>query len=101
MSENAVRRIVVGGTVQGVGFRVSCCQAASAIGLCGVVRNRPDGSVEIFAEGSPEWLEELIEWCRSGPPGARVSSVSVTEGPAAEACEPAGSRPWGGFRIVG
>jgi acylphosphatase len=41
------------------------------------VRNCDDGSVEVIAEGSRAKLEELIAWCREGPPGARVNQIEV------------------------
>jgi acylphosphatase len=48
---------------------------ARDLGLCGVVRNRPEGTVEIEAEGALEKLRELFEKVREGPPGAIVSRV--------------------------
>jgi len=50
---------------------------AKTLGVTGWVRNRSDGSVEAVAEGERTRLEELIEFCHSGPPGARVSNVGV------------------------
>lgn len=65
------------GRVQGVYYRASALQQAAGLGLTGWVRNCDDGSVEIVAEGPRVKLEELIAWCRVGPPGARVSQVEV------------------------
>jgi acylphosphatase len=45
--------------------------------VTGWVRNCPDGSVEVVAEGARENIETLIDWCRRGPQGARVSRVEV------------------------
>ncbi len=67
--------IRVRGIVQGVFFRASTRDKALELGLKGTVRNMPDGSVEINAFGDPKALEELIKWCRKGPPAARVTSV--------------------------
>jgi acylphosphatase len=39
------------------------------------VKNRRDGSVEILAEGEREALEALLDWCRKGPPTARVDRI--------------------------
>jgi acylphosphatase len=72
--------IQVRGLVQGVYFRVSTREAAKRLGLTGEVKNLPDGSVWIAAEGAAAVVAQLIEWCRKGPPGARVTSVTVTEG---------------------
>ena len=68
-------RIVVGGRVQGVFFRATTCDVARRLKLAGWVRNCPDGTVEIVAEGDPEALVRLRDWCRKGPPGARVDMV--------------------------
>jgi acylphosphatase len=46
------------------------------LGITGWVKNCPDGSVEIVAEGSMQQLQDLIAWCRSGPQGARVERVN-------------------------
>jgi len=67
----------VRGLVQGVFYRASTCDRARELGLVGWVRNRADGSVELEAEGPAERIEQLVAWCRSGPPGARVSGVDV------------------------
>lgn len=73
------RRYVIGGRVQGVGFRVFAWTAASREGLHGWVRNLPDGRVEISAEGEAEALERFERLVRHGPPGARVEQVDVTD----------------------
>lgn len=70
-------RIVVKGIVQGVFYRYSTKQAADALGLTGIVRNRPDGSVEVVAEGEEMDVGRLIEWCRQGPRGAFVEHADV------------------------
>jgi acylphosphatase len=72
-------RLVVTGRVQGVGFRYSTCVQARRLGLCGWVRNRRDGSVEILVAGPPAECEALVGWARRGPAGARVDAVEVTE----------------------
>jgi acylphosphatase len=66
---------VIGGRVQGVGFRYTCCHEARRLGLSGWVRNRTDGDVEVWAEGSREKLDSFLLWLRRGPPGARVDRV--------------------------
>lgn len=72
------RRVVVHGTVQGVFFRASCEDEARTHGVAGWVANRSDGTVEAVFEGSTEAVEQLVLWCRSGPPQAVVESVEVT-----------------------
>ena len=68
---------VVHGDVQGVGFRWFVVDAARPLGLRGWVRNLPDGSVEVTAEGEGDALEALAVAVRQGPRGARVAGVDV------------------------
>ena len=74
---NAAFRAVVAGRVQGVGFRYSAVRQARALGIAGSVANRPDGSVEVVAEGDAASLEGMLAWLRRGPPGAHVREVQV------------------------
>jgi acylphosphatase len=71
------RHLWVRGRVQGVWYRGSCAEQALALGVSGWARNLADGSVEIVAEGGTEVVDRLVEWCRQGPPAARVSAVEV------------------------
>ena len=73
----ARRHLWVSGRVQGVWYRGSCADQAHALGIAGWARNLADGRVEIAAEGELQALGKLVEWCRYGPPGARVSAVEV------------------------
>jgi acylphosphatase len=73
------RRVLVSGEVQAVGFRDSARQTATALGVGGWVRNRRDGSVEIEVEGAEPAVAALLAWAASGPPGAVVRTVDVTE----------------------
>ncbi len=77
MSDTVAVHMVVHGRVQGVFFRASTQKKAEELGLAGWVKNRPDGTVEIHAEGQQETLEKLIEWCRQGPALASVSSIDL------------------------
>jgi len=72
-------RLRVHGIVQGVFFRAETRREARRLGLSGYVRNLPDGSVEVVAEGPPEKVAELIEWCHHGPPLARVDRVEIAD----------------------
>jgi acylphosphatase len=67
----------VRGRVQGVYFRASTQREAKRLGLTGWVKNRPDGAVEILAEGEEEGLREIIAWAQKGPSAARVERVDV------------------------
>jgi acylphosphatase len=73
------RRYLIGGRVQGIGFRFFAQAAAAREGVYGWVRNIPDGRVEVEAEGEAEALERFEHQIRHGPPGARVERVDVTE----------------------
>ena len=66
---------MVRGRVQGVNFRWSCREVAERLDLSGWVRNRPDGGVEVVAEGTDSRLEQLVSWCGQGPPHAHVTDV--------------------------
>ena len=72
-------RVVVSGRVQGVFFRDSCRAEAQRLGVRGWVRNRPDGSVEVVAEGSRDRVDRLLDWCREGPPRSTVTGIVVTD----------------------
>jgi acylphosphatase len=70
-------RLRVVGMVQGVFYRQSTADEAARLRLSGTVRNLPDGSVEVVAEGPRDGVEALMAWCRRGPPAARVEAVEV------------------------
>jgi acylphosphatase len=77
MGEKLLYKILVKGYVQGVGFRWSAMREAKILGITGFVRNLPDGSVFIEAEGASENLKAFIEWCRKGPDSGLVESVEA------------------------
>jgi acylphosphatase len=72
--------IKVSGRVQGVFYRASTHEEAQRLGVKGYVKNEADGSVYIEAEGDVALLDALIEWCKQGPPAAKVQHVDVHEG---------------------
>ncbi len=67
----------VSGLVQGVNFRWFTQRRANDLGVRGWVRNLPDGSVEVVAEGERPALEALLQTVREGPSAAVVESVDV------------------------
>ncbi|MBW8060282.1 MAG: acylphosphatase [Solirubrobacterales bacterium] len=73
------RRVIVHGRVQGVFFRDTTRRQATARGVAGWVRNRPDGTVEAVFEGEPEAVEAMVAFCHEGPRGARIERVEVSE----------------------
>jgi acylphosphatase len=88
-----VRRFAarVHGHVQLVGFRAFAQRRASSLGLTGCVRNRPDGALEVEAEGEEEQLSAFLALIRQGPRAAVVTQVEVEWQP------PRGEK--GSFRI--
>lgn len=70
---------LVRGVVQGVGFRYHTQHQARQLGLAGWVRNLPDGSVEVLAEGSADAVQRLVDWLGRGPSSARVQDVQVDQ----------------------
>jgi acylphosphatase len=77
--------------VQGVGYRWFVQRTAAELGVAGWVRNRRDGSVEVYAEGTRAALDLLLEKLTTGSDGAAVAAVDVRWEPPSEAGE--------GFRI--
>lgn len=73
--------INVAGNVQGVWYRQSTKEKAGELGITGIVRNQPDGTVLIIATGTREQLEQLASWCKQGPPKASVTNIDVKELP--------------------
>jgi acylphosphatase len=71
------RRYFISGRVQGVGFRYFTEAIAQREGVAGWVRNLPDRSVEVVAEGDADAVERFERAVRRGPPGARVDRVEV------------------------
>ncbi len=73
------RFYVVRGRVQGVGFRFFVEHAATDLGLAGYVKNRFDGSVEVYAVGASDKLRRLEKQLAAGPPWGRVDTVEESE----------------------
>ena len=74
------KHLIVHGRVQGVYFRASMCQEAAKLGVAGWVCNRRDGSLEAMLQGEAASVDQLIDWARHGPPGARVEHVYIADG---------------------
>jgi acylphosphatase len=72
-------QVRVTGRVQGVSFRWYTQEQARRLGVVGWVRNDPDGSVLLHAEGEDEAVDALVAWCHEGPGFARVQQVAVRE----------------------
>jgi acylphosphatase len=66
------------GKVQGVFFRMHTIEKARSLGdITGFVANDSDGTVEVVAEGPENKINDLVDWCHSGPSTAEVEKVEV------------------------
>jgi acylphosphatase len=79
MTACVIRRVIIRGRVQGVGYRAWTEDAALVQGLAGWVRNRRDGTVEAVFAGPADTVTAMIEACRQGPSGAQVSAIDMAE----------------------
>ena len=85
------RRYLIGGLVQGVGFRLFTEDVARREGLEGFVRNLDDGRVEVLAAGEREAIARFETALNQGPPASRVDVIKI---------EPAkSSAPQSGFCV--
>ncbi|HKL37895.1 MAG TPA: acylphosphatase [Bacteroidales bacterium] len=73
--------ITIQGNVQGVGFRFSAVHKAQELDIKGFIKNQPNGTVYIEAEGEPGRLNDFVNWCWQGPPAARVENATKQEIP--------------------
>ncbi|OLD01478.1 MAG: acylphosphatase [Crenarchaeota archaeon 13_1_40CM_3_53_5] len=69
--------LLISGLVQGVLFRKRIMELARSKSINGWVRNLHDGRVEAVAEGEKDNIDALIQFCKVGPPGAKVRSVDI------------------------
>ena len=70
-----VRRLLISGVVQGVGFRYSMMAQARLLGVTGWVRNLRNGSVEAMVSGDAAQIEAILAWSRIGPAGSNVEEM--------------------------
>jgi acylphosphatase len=83
MTDRRFVHVTIRGRVQGIGFRAFIEKNAQERALDGWVRNRADGGVEAVFSGAAPVVEEMLELCRKGPPGARIEEFEVREEDAA------------------
>jgi len=91
MTGNVARRFLIRGDVQGVGYRFFAQRAAARHQVVGYVRNLPDGTVEVLAEGLPNNVESFKHDLATGPQWASVQKVEEIN------IDPSGKYP--SFRI--
>jgi acylphosphatase len=89
MEKKLLYRIRVTGQVQGVGFRWKAAHEAWKLGITGFVKNMPDGSIYMEAEGYADQLNSYVEWCKKGSGIGFVDSVET------ESCPPHGFKEFG------
>ena len=70
-------KITLSGKVQGVSFRVTTKAVADQLGVKGFVKNLKDGTVYIEAESKQVFMQEFIEWCKTGPDEADVENINI------------------------
>jgi acylphosphatase len=86
---------IVHGRVQMVMYRDFCCRKARKLGLVGYVKNLPDGTVEVVAQGTQEKLEKFLEYLRKG---SLLSHVEEVQPQVSEI--PAGEKAYSNFSII-
>ena len=71
---------VITGKVQGVAYRAYAQDSADELGVTGWVKNAPDGSVLVCAQGAPDLLKEYVEYLHEGSLSAKVEGVAIEWG---------------------
>ncbi len=75
MEGKTLIKVIISGRVQGVFYRVETRNTAHELGIKGYVKNLADGSVEAVFQGNSKAVTQMVEWCKRGPVGAKVSNV--------------------------
>jgi acylphosphatase len=75
--EMARAHLFIDGRVQGVFFRAFTREVAHNLALNGWVKNLRDGRVEAVLEGEKKVIQQAIQKCYAGPPGAKVSNIDI------------------------
>ena len=80
---NIMKRVhlIIKGHVQGIDFRYNTREKAESLGLNGWIRNTPNRAVEAVFEGPEEMINEIIEFCKKGTIGSRVTDVKINKEP--------------------
>ena len=78
-----MRRVIIfAGRVQGVGFRATAAASARGLGVKGWVRNEPDGTVRMEAQGDPKEVDDLLARIRRAM-GSNIRSEQAHDAPPA------------------
>jgi acylphosphatase len=81
MDEIVQWNLTVSGRVQGVAYRAFTLKLANQLGVKGFVKNYPNGSVRIVAEGTAKLLKLFASSCEQGPGWAHVDKITITDSP--------------------
>jgi acylphosphatase len=73
--------LIITGKVQGVSYRAFTSEKAKSLNLTGWVKNLDNGNVEATITGEQQQLNQLIDFCKQGPPAGRVDNIEKTELP--------------------
>jgi acylphosphatase len=76
---NITAHLIIKGNVTGVFYRRSAKDFANKIGVTGWIKNTVEDNVEAIVSGNKLLVDEFIEWCKAGPPKARVTSLIISE----------------------
>ena len=71
------RKLKIYGRVQGVFFRASVKEVCQRENVSCEAMNMPDGTVEVYLEGEEDAVSRVTEWCKTGPPLAKVERVEI------------------------
>ena len=75
MPDTVIKKVTISGKVQGVFYRLETQKAAQKAKVNGYVKNLANGSVEAVFQGPAQAVDQMVAWCRQGPPAARVDQV--------------------------
>lgn len=62
-------------------YRDTMKEQATRLQVTGWVRNKKNGSVEAFVQGTDENIQSLLDWCKKGPNRARVEKIVIADAP--------------------
>ena len=79
--ENIGCKVIVSGSVQGVGFRYYTRREACKHGVSGYAKNLYDGDVEVVLYGESEKIVKMVKWLENGPRTAFVDDIKVSKIP--------------------
>lgn len=75
------RRIVIRGSVMGMGFRLWLRNAAQSLSLDGSCKLLDDGTVEAIVQGDRQLVKQFVIACKRGPAEATIEGIEVTNLP--------------------